>query len=344
VGAGLIALFVLFGWGELQYARNARAEADATKALRSFILAEGAYSKGHGGAAATPACLQKPVTCAPPQAGQRPYLDPDWPGSWVERYFTVRFRPATPSAQGVGQRYALTLVRKDARDPLHGRNFFCGDSEGVMITGSDVSEPSLRDGLCDLSRILVTRAGDPKEREQAIAFLSRAADQGNLDAQAVLGGIYLDEGVPPDYEKALLWLRPAAEKGHPVAQCSLGVMYDKGQGVSQDQIQAVAWFRKAADQGDPRAQYNLALKYDQGQGVPADRLQALVWANVVMDEAEYEYRKKAAELRNELVATMTQRQIARAQALALQWEAASRRADRPAGRRDFLVDGFPGSR
>lgn len=344
IGVGLIAFFLLFAWGEVQWARNARSEADAIAALRALIIAEGLYAKDHGGAVASPDCLRKPATCAPPPASDKPYLDANWPGSSVEGYWTARFHPGSASAEGRVERYAVTLVRKAAKADRYGRNSFCGDSEGLMIAGSDSSEPGLRDGVCDQAHILMRRAEErlPRDRAQAIVFFGKAADQGNADAQTILGGIYLDgEGAPPDYAQALAWFRKAAAQAQPAAQFNLGGMYDKGQGVPPDQTQAVDWFRKAAEQGDPGAQYKLALKYDKGQGVPVDRMQALVWANIALDGADYEYRKKSAELRQEIVATMTPQRIAQAQVLAFKWQEAGRRADRAPGRRDFIVDRVP---
>ena len=66
-----------------------------------------------------------------------------------------------------------------------------------------------------------------------------------------LGWMYANgEGVEQDKEEAVKWYRKAAEQGNADAQNTLGVMYDKGEGVEQDKEEAVKWFRKAAEQGD----------------------------------------------------------------------------------------------
>jgi TPR repeat protein len=57
------------------------------------------------------------------------------------------------------------------------------------------------------------------------------------------------------------WLRKAAEQGNADAQFDLGVMYDNGQGVPQDDKEAVVWLRKVAEQGPADAQYRLGLMY-----------------------------------------------------------------------------------
>ncbi len=81
--------------------------------------------------------------------------------------------------------------------------------------------------------------------------MQKAAEQGNVDAQSLLGAMYANgEGVAQDYKQAVAWTRKAAEQGNVDAQRLLGAMYFNGSGVAQDDKQAVAWFRKAAEQGN----------------------------------------------------------------------------------------------
>ena len=68
------------------------------------------------------------------------------------------------------------------------------------------------------------------------------AEQGNADAQYLLGGVYfIGEGVPQDYKTAVKWTTRAAEQGDVRAQSNLGSMYHQGQGVPQDDKTAVKW-------------------------------------------------------------------------------------------------------
>lgn len=108
------------------------------------------------------------------------------------------------------------------------------------------------------------------------------AKAGNADAQARVGRAYWQgSGVTKDYVQAVFWLRKAAEQGNVVAQVSLGVLYDgafeKPKGVPQDYVQAAVWYRKAAEQGNDIAEYMLGRLYANGQGVPQDYAQAAVW-------------------------------------------------------------------
>ena len=65
----------------------------------------------------------------------------------------------------------------------------------------------------------------------------------------------LEDDIPPDYIKAAQLLRLAAEQGHVDAQFELGGLYLMGVGVIQDDVQALAWFSLAAMQGD-KAHYH----------------------------------------------------------------------------------------
>ncbi len=114
-----------------------------------------------------------------------------------------------------------------------------------------------------------------------IPLLKPLADQGNADAQAILGFMYYTgKGVPQNYVQAVKWYRLAADQGYARAQTNLGFMYDSGQGVPRDYVQAVKWYRLAADQGNARAQTNLGVMYRNGQGVPRDYVLAYMWSNL----------------------------------------------------------------
>ena len=59
-----------------------------------------------------------------------------------------------------------------------------------------------------------------------------------------------------DKEEAVKWFRKAAEQGHAGGQRSLGICYAYGEGVVEDKEEAVKWYRKAAEQGDGLATKN----------------------------------------------------------------------------------------
>jgi len=98
--------------------------------------------------------------------------------------------------------------------------------------------------------------------------LQNAANQGDDKAQFVLALLYVsgEEGVPQDDAKAAEWFSKAAEQGNVDAQYNLGRMYGAGQGVPQDRSKALELFHKAAAQGHEEAKNFLAKVSGTAQG------------------------------------------------------------------------------
>jgi hypothetical protein len=122
---------------------------------------------------------------------------------------------------------------------------------------------------------------------QAFTWYSKAAEQGNARAQFNLGLCYLNgEFVPKDTARALDLFRKAADQGDAIAQGELGVMYQDGVGVQQDYTKAANYFRKSADQGIANSQYGLGFLYLHGNGVPKDDAQATTWMLKAAEQGE----------------------------------------------------------
>ena len=75
-------------------------------------------------------------------------------------------------------------------------------------------------------------------------------------------------------------VQKAAKQGDVEAQADLGMMYVTGYRVAKNYKQGSAWLRKAAKQGHTKAQYNLSLMYANGQGVAQNNKLAYVWSSV----------------------------------------------------------------
>ena len=110
-------------------------------------------------------------------------------------------------------------------------------------------------------------------------------------------------------------VQKAAEQGDVDAQGLLGAMYFRGRGVAQDYKQAVAWYRKAAEQGDAKAQLLLGVMYDNGVGVVQDNKLAYVWSSVSAANGDVE----AATNRDLFAKRLSPAVLAEAQALAGQY-------------------------
>ena len=66
------------------------------------------------------------------------------------------------------------------------------------------------------------------------------------------------EGVVQNYEKAFEWYSKAANQGNAQAQYNLGSLYHNGQGVEKNDKRAFEWYRKAANSGHSQAKLVLA--------------------------------------------------------------------------------------
>lgn len=81
------------------------------------------------------------------------------------------------------------------------------------------------------------------------------------------------DGVPQDYLEAVRWFKKAAEQGFLLSQILLGNIYFNGDGMPQDYSEAVKWYRKATEQS--YYAYELGYCYEMGLGVSwPDRIEA----------------------------------------------------------------------
>ena len=107
--------------------------------------------------------------------------------------------------------------------------------------------------------------------EQSAKWLTKAAEQGDVDSMYNLGFFYLDGiGVEEDDEQALKWFKMAAEQGEPDSAYAVGLCYYNGEGTDRDYVQALEWFTKAAENENPYACYYLGSMYEFGDGVDPD--------------------------------------------------------------------------
>ena len=152
----------------------------------------------------------------------------------------------------------------------------------------------------------------------ALRELRPLAQQGNLDAQAKLGEMYLQgTGVKQDYTTAMRWLKHAATEGDvAAAESDLGLIYYNGAGVKRDYAEAARWFLKAAEQGYADAQIGLGTLYSHGLGVPKDLVKAYMWFQLASKGGS----KDGTRLLDEVRRVMRQSDIAQAEKLVAAWQ------------------------
>ncbi len=95
---------------------------------------------------------------------------------------------------------------------------------------------------------------------EAVKQFKIASENGNKDAQFILGAMYYSgEGVKQDYKEAVRLFSLSANQGDSSAQFNLGNMYYNGESIKADKIKAYEWWLKAAKQGETNAQHNLDI-------------------------------------------------------------------------------------
>jgi TPR repeat protein len=161
--------------------------------------------------------------------------------------------------------------------------------------------------------------GVTQDVPEAMRWLRMAAEQGNANAQYLMGDAYQGfkaayGGPERDDAQAALWYRRAAEQGIAAAQYSLGDHYRNGWGVAQDNKQAAVWYRKAAEQDNTLAQYELSELYLFGAGVPADCVLAYMLLNMVSVHGQGWTERTLLEK------SLSSRQIREAETLQQQWK------------------------
>lgn len=110
-----------------------------------------------------------------------------------------------------------------------------------------------------------------------IAKTEALAQQGDVEAMARLGAMYLGKESAQDAEKALAWFRKAAKGGHSGAELMIGDFYSRGLVVEQSDSKALEWIRKSALHGNAYGQARLGYMYLYGQGVEKDYQNANLW-------------------------------------------------------------------
>lgn len=155
-----------------------------------------------------------------------------------------------------------------------------------------------------LARVLIERAGDPKDAVLAAHYLKYASGAPYLprpiapryfvrlnpsdpygsippagEAAAILGKMYfVGYGVTADADEALKWFRIALQQGHIPAAKIVGDIYYNGYGVERDVKQAERFYRVAAERGFAPAQVALGDLYYYGDvGSGPDVEAALGW-------------------------------------------------------------------
>lgn len=153
----------------------------------------------------------------------------------------------------------------------------CGKFRMALPLLVKAAKAGLAGAWCELGQSYLFGRGVPACLPEALSWLTRAAEAGEVDAQSLLatlalqgvsrpapnGGLFgaigtrADEG--PDYEQAMTWAQCAAVSGDPAAQAVLGFILTSGPPQVRDPAQGADWYRRAAEAGNAQGQLGWAL-------------------------------------------------------------------------------------
>ncbi len=126
------------------------------------------------------------------------------------------------------------------------------------------------------------RAYQDGKYELALRLLEPLAEEGQAEAQTILGEMYhFGNGVAEDDSKAFELFLAAAEQGNADAQYQLAGMYIYGFVKNAPELdldqEAARWYIAAAVQNHAAAQYSLGLLLIAGTGVIQDSEEGMTW-------------------------------------------------------------------
>ena len=184
------------------------------------------------------------------------------------------------------------------------RSSFC---ISTMLFGTSVS------AAADLAS--AERAYQQKDYAAAFKELTPLAEQGNPDAQLILGKMYMKgRGVLKDPDQAIHWFKASAVQGNADAQLFLGSMYLLPH---KDIVQGLRWLRLSAEQGNQDAQLLLGKAYIEGHPeLPRDPAQAEMWLWLAAKDNLPFYKGELASAERQ----MTTDQMVKGRALAAAWK------------------------
>ena len=133
-----------------------------------------------------------------------------------------------------------------------------------------------------LGQMLYTGTGTKKDIPAAIFYLEKSAKLGNVNAQYLLGKLWLETGTGNSMQ-AVDWIEKAANGGNASAQYALAKLYHDGIYVQKDMQKALKLFTLSAEQKNEYAAYQLSKLYLRNEKIPKDITTAVKWLTYSSD-------------------------------------------------------------
>ena len=188
----------------------------------------------------------------------------------VEDYYSEdkkRIRP--PLSQQKEFRQIKNAVIREAE---HIRmNKFSFEDEEMQDDGEQISTYAMSYACQDLQSVANDESFPLEERDEAAEQLEQLAEDGDADAQYIIGTAYRDGGLLiPDTAKAQKFLECAAEQDLDAAQYALGKLYLSDDADVRDPAKGIYWLKRSADSGNDFAAYRLGKEYLSGKNTVKD--------------------------------------------------------------------------
>ena len=155
--------------------------------------------------------------------------------------------------------------------------------KSAFVGFSSLEEESHDDKLqYRIGQMLYTGTGIKKDIPAAISYLEKSAKLGNVNAQYLLGKLWLETGTG-NLMQAVAWIEKAADGGNALAQYALAKLYRDGIHVEKDIQKALELFTLSAEQKNEYAAYQLGKLYLRNEEISKDITTAVKWLTFSSD-------------------------------------------------------------
>ena len=223
-----------------------------------------------------PKAVKKTVDEIVDRMEQLPMIDECYQKWWelqcqIENFYSERERRRPPLSEQKEFRSIKNAVIREAENIRMGKVTFEDEEMEEPAEFSDLSY-----GCWELWMVTQDDTAPMADRDEAAAQLTSIAENGDPDAQYLVGKLYRDGPVLiPDSVEAQYWFDQAARQGVVAAQYALGQLYLTDDPEVHDAELGIQWLEYAAHHGNDCAAYRLGKEYLRGKVVARDAVKAM---------------------------------------------------------------------
>ena len=190
----------------------------------------------------------------------------------IEDFYSEKERRRPPLSEQKEFRSIKNAVIQEAENLRLGAVTF--EDENAEQSAPDLS--ALPSDCWELWLVTQDDTASMGDRDEAAAQLIVMANDGNPDAQHLVGKLYQDGPVLiPDSMEARYWLGLSAQQGHVAAQYELGKLLLSDDPEVHDPALGIQWLECAASNGNDYAAYRLGKEYLRDEVMARDAAKAM---------------------------------------------------------------------